>query len=146
MRRRMVVTVLAGLLACGCSGSDQPEVAAVDGTIVFRGNPVQHAKVVFLPQNVAGASVCVGQTDSEGRFSRIVMVDTGKEGAVVGTYHVSVTEGWPAGAPIPVDDMGQEKSPPREKWPQKYRDSASGALKVEVEPNKPNHFQFDLSK
>jgi hypothetical protein len=141
-----VVTVLAAMLAAGCSGATKPEIAAVDGVITFKGKPVQHAKVVFLPQNVAGGSVCVGQADDEGRFARIVMVETGAEGAAVGTYHVSVTEAWPAGAPIPVDDMGQEKSPPRQKWPQKYRDSASGALKVDVVADKQNHFEFDLSK
>jgi hypothetical protein len=146
MHRFAVVSVVVGIVACGCAGSSRPPIASVDGTIVFRGKPVQHAKVVFLPQNVAGGSVCVGQTDDEGRFSKIVMVDTGKEGAVVGTYHVSVTEAWPQDMPVPVDDMGQEKSPPREKWPQKYRDSASGALKVEVVADKPNHFEFDLSK
>lgn len=120
--------------------------AAVGGVITFNGNPVQHAKVVFMPQNVAGGSVCVGQADGEGRFSKIVMVETGKEGAAVGTYHVSITEAWPTGMPVPVDDMGQEKSPPRQKWPQKYRDSASGALKVDVVSDKPNHFEFDLSR
>ncbi len=138
--------MVASLLVCGCSGSKKPEVAAVDGVITFQGKPVQHAKVVFLPQNIAGGSVCVGQTDEEGRFSRIVIVDSGQDGAVVGTYHVSVTEGWPAGKPVPVDDMGQEKSPPRQKWPQKYRDSASGALKVDVAAEKSNHFEFDLSR
>jgi hypothetical protein len=146
MPRSAVVSVLAGLLAFGCSGGDTPEIAGVDGVITFKGKPVQHAKVVFLPQNVAGGSVCVGKTDGEGRFPRVVMVATGEEGAVVGAYHVSVTEGWPDDMPVPVDDMGQEKSPPREKWPQKYRDSASGALKVEVRSDQPNHFKFDLSK
>jgi len=71
---------------------------------------------------------------------------SGKTGAVIGSYTVSITEGWPPDATIPVDDLGQAKSPPREKWPQKYRDSASGALKVDVSADKTNRFEFDLSK
>ncbi len=113
---------------------------------MFKGQPVPHAKVLFLPQKVANGQTCIGQTDAEGRFSKIVMAKTGATGAVLGTYSVSITEGWPPNTPIPVDDLGQEKSPPRGKWPQKYRDSASSSLQAEVVAGKANHFEFDLTK
>jgi hypothetical protein len=143
---RIAIVGLACLILGGCSSSKEPKIAPVDGVVMFKGRPVQHAHLTFLPVNGSSGSNCAGQTDVDGRFTKVVTASSGKEGAVVGSYTVTVTEGWPPGAPIPVDDLGQEKSPPREKWPQKYRDSASGALKVDVSADKPNHFEFDLSK
>ncbi|WP_397571109.1 hypothetical protein [Schlesneria sp. T3-172] len=138
--------VAFAFMSTGCSSGDRPVIATVQGVVTYRGEPVSYAKLVFLPQQVTGGEPCVGQTDEDGNFSKIVMAKSGTEGAVTGKYTVTVTEGWPPDDPIPTDDMGQEKSPPRGKWPQKYRDSASTALQVEVVADEDNYFAFDLSK
>lgn len=146
MSKITLLLFVSGLLAAGCTSKNAPKIAAVDGVVTFKGQPVPHAKVVFLPQKIANGQTCIGQTDAEGRFSKIVMAKTGGAGAVLGTYSVTVTEGWPPNTPIPVDDLGQEKSPPRGKWPQKYRDSAGSTLQAEVVAGKANHFEFDITK
>jgi hypothetical protein len=129
----------------GCSASG-PETAPVDGVVTFGGKPVQYAMVSFLPQDIPDGRTGFAQTDADGKFSHVITSGLTEDGAVVGTHFVTITEGWPPDQPIPMDDMGMQKSPPRGPWAQKYRDSASQALKVEVVAGKQNHFEFDLSK
>ena len=144
MHRLLLFSLLLGTFATGCSESGPP-TAPVDGVILFKGKPVQYAKLTFFPQNLPDAPTGVAQTDADGKFSKVVSAGT-INGAAVGTHFVTVTEGWPPGEKIPVDDMGQEKTPPRGPWAQKYRDSTSPFLKAEVAASKTNHFEFDLSK
>lgn len=117
----------------------------VIGVEQCKGKPVQYANVTFFPQNLSDAPTGIAQTDADGKFSKVVSAGS-INGAAVGTHFVTVTEGWPPGEKIPVDDMGQEKTPPRGPWAQKYRDSTSPFLKAEVAAGKSNHFEFDISK
>jgi hypothetical protein len=141
--QRMLVTILIGLMM-GCS-KNGPPTAPVDGIVTYNGKPVAHAVVMFFPQNVPEGSIGFTQTDTEGKFADVRTEGT-SGGAVVGSHFVTVTEGWPPGQEVPVDNSGMQKSPPRGPWAQKYRDSSSAALKVEVVRGQKNHFGFDLSK
>lgn len=134
---------LLGLLV-GCS-EDGPLTAPVDGIVKFEGKPVPHAVVMFFPQKVPNGRIGFAQADAEGKFTEVRTEGT-SGGAVVGSHFVTVTEGWPPDKEIPVDNSGMQKSPPRGPWAQKYRDSSSGALKVDVIEGQDNHFEFELSK
>jgi len=133
------------LLACGCSEKG-PTTAQVSGVVTYKGEPVQHAKVLFFPQNIPDGRMAIAQADAEGRFNKVITPELTNDGAVVGTHIVTVTESWPADQEIPLDAMGMQKSPPRGPWAQKYRDSASGALKVDVIAGQENQFKFELSE
>jgi hypothetical protein len=144
--RYFVFAVFMSMVSAGCS-EEGPPIAPASGVVTYRGEPVKHAKVVFLPQDVPDGKVAVGLTDEQGRFSvTTVGRDSSREGAVVGKHFVAVTESWPPGAEIPVDSMGMQMPPPRGPWPQKYRDSASGALAVDVVADQDNFYELDLSR
>lgn len=143
MQKTIAAVAVLGLLA-GCS-QDGPLTAPVDGIVTFGGKPVQHAKVMFFPQKVTNGRIGFAQTNVEGKFSDVRTEGT-SGGAVVGSHFVTITEDWPPGQEIPVDKSGMQKSPPRGPWAQKYRDSSSGALKVDVKEGQDNHFEFELSK
>jgi len=145
--RAVVVALLIAGVWCGCSGeAEGPPTAPVSGVVKYQGQPVKHAKVVLFPQDVAGGTTAIGFTDEEGRFDHVTNAGSGDETAVVGKHFVTVTESWPPDATIPVDDMGMQQQPPRGPWAQKFRDSASGALQVEVLADKDNTVELDLSK
>ncbi len=139
----IIMILVSGVIGCSQAG---PATAPVDGVVSYKGKPVPFAKVTFIPHDDSGGSIGIGQTDAEGKFTKVVTAGLTGNGAVVGSHNVTVTESWPPDKPIPVDDMGQQKSPPRGPWSQKYRDSANPALKVEIVAGQDNHFEFDLSK
>jgi hypothetical protein len=141
----MIRIMVLALCAAGCSERG-PAIAPVDGIVTYKGQPVRHAIVRFLPQNVPNGSPGFAQTDADGKFARVTTTGSSEDGAVVGSHFVTVTEGWPPGQEIPVDSMGMQKSPPRGPWSQSYRDSSNPALKVEVVAGKNNHFEFEISK
>ena len=145
MYRVIPIIVFLSSLSAGCSKSGPP-IAPVDGVVTYKGKPVPYAKVLFLPQKVPEGSTGVALTDSEGKFSKVITTGLSNNGAVVGSHIVTVTEGWPPDQEIPLDEMRQQKSPPRGPWAQKYRDSSNPALTVEVVAGQANHFEFDLSK
>ncbi len=137
MNRSLTIVVVFSLVLVGCSDPG-PLTAPISGVITYAGKPVQYANLIFFPQGVPGGRMALVQTDAEGQFS--------SDGALVGSHFVTVTEGWPPGEVVPVDQMGMEKSPPRGPWAQAYRDSANPKLKVDVVAGEDNHFEFDLSE
>ena len=145
MYRLVWTVVIIGMCVAGC-GKSGPPTAPVSGVVTYRGEPVKYARVVFFPQNVPAGRTGFAQTDEQGKFSKVITAGSNREGAVVGTHFVTVTEGWPPDIEIPVDSMGMQQSPPRGPWAQKYRDSANPALKVEVVADLENHFEFELSE
>ena len=132
-----------GVVVCSQTG---PATAPVDGEVSYKGKPVPFVKVTFIPRNDASGNIGIAQTGADGKFAKVVTAGLTGNGAVVGAHNVTVTESWPPDKSIPVDEMGQQKSPPRGPWPQKYRDSANPALQVEIVAGQNNHFEFDLSK
>lgn len=134
----IVVAVLSG---CGDGG---PPTAPVTGTITYEGEPVKYAKVMFFPQGIPGALTGFAQTDEDGKFSQVFSGT--KKGAFVGTNYITITEEWPPDEEVPVGPDGMQKEPPRGPWAQKYRDSSDPALKVQVDADGQNHFEFDLSE
>ena len=81
--------------AVGCSTS--AEVAPVSGRVTLSGRPIAGAVVTFQPisdrdggRPTVGGSA--GTTDAEGKFL-LRLVDSGKEGALVGKHAVTITTG-----------------------------------------------------
>jgi hypothetical protein len=88
----MLVVVLAG-----CSSSDKPSLAEVNGTLTKGGKPFVDAALEFYPEGMGGTSY--GTTDSAGNFK--LNYSTGEPGAAVGKHTVKVIGGRVAGAPAP---------------------------------------------
>ena len=150
MHRGLLGATAMALFAVGCGKG--PEMAPVSGKVTYGGEPVQHAHVSFFPQGIPDApgetyTALLGKarTDEEGNIRNVTTLTKG-DGAVVGNHVVTITEGWPAGKPIPIGGMGMERIPPRGPWEQTYRDSVGSPLTVEVVADQENHFEFDLSE
>ncbi|MFG0335441.1 MAG: hypothetical protein ACF8TS_18945, partial [Maioricimonas sp. JB049] len=86
-----LVAVLSALpLLTGCSSSepppDRPETAPVTGTVMYQGEPVEGATVVFTPAG-SQATGAVAKTDASGKFE--LMTYEPGDGAIPGKYQVS---------------------------------------------------------
>jgi hypothetical protein len=73
-------------LLAGCSGSGRPTIAPVSGHVIYKGQPVADATVVFL---CPGAPrLAVGTTDKDGNYQLTTYEPN--DGAVIGTHTVTV--------------------------------------------------------
>ena len=82
-----VVALTAALAGCG-GNSKGPELARVQGTVSFKGQPLKNATVVFFP-NQPGARPASGITGENGRFE--LMTEVPGDGVVKGQHRVSIT-------------------------------------------------------
>ncbi|MCC9641283.1 hypothetical protein LOC71_03280 [Rhodopirellula sp. JC740] len=80
-------------LTAGCSGSDKPALAPVEGTLTKDGVPFVNATLEFHPQTHGGVSY--GQTDETGQFK--LHYTTGEPGAAIGKHEVLVFGGHEKG-------------------------------------------------
>ena len=81
-------------LFVGCNYS-KFEFAKVEGRVLLDGQPVQEAKVVFMPisRSPDGESgpYSQGQTDADGRFKLSSVEERSRTGAVVGSHRIVVS-------------------------------------------------------
>ncbi|GIW99923.1 MAG: hypothetical protein KatS3mg111_3256 [Pirellulaceae bacterium] len=92
------VLVLMGL--SGCGGDKLPTVP-VSGVVTLDGKPLEGATVTFVPQS-PGARTASALTGSDGRF--VLTTVKGGDGAVPGTYAVTIKKVVPGQQTAPVDD------------------------------------------
>jgi hypothetical protein len=123
------VLVLGTISGCGRSG---PETLSVTGTVTLDGKPIAGASVMFMPQ--FEGQPAVGATDDEGEFTLTTGGST--EGALVGTYQVTVTLKEVSGVLVDKDGLSAGIGPGgiQEKWivPQRYSTVETSELSVEV--------------
>ena len=131
---RVIVASMVLVALVGCGGSDRSETVPVQGQVLYRGQPVAEAQVMFLPENDRPANAT---TDAEGKFV-LTTFETG-DGAVVGAHRVSITKMAPRD-PQSSDPYAMPKSllPPR------YGQPMSSGLTAEVTSSGPNDFTFEL--
>ena len=149
---------LAGFVAAlalslgGCSqkpASNRPQTVPVKGRVTLAGEPLAKATVSFQPDGKGnGAS---GITDDGGAFT--LSTFAAKDGAVPGTYKVTVTkvddtasggDMTAAGYAPPTESSAASK--PKSLVPEQYADPAKSGLTAEVTTGAANTFDFDLKK
>lgn len=149
---------LAALASCGCGGAggDRPEMARVDGTITYNGEPVTTGTVTLIPvEGEKGGESdlpAIGEIDTDGSFE-LTTFDTG-DGAVLGQHKVIVVakpkpEGTPEndlfmGGVIPSqlpEDIAKRAEESKPLVPEKYSDPEKTPLRYTV---KPDGNQFDI--
>ena len=125
----------------------------VTGTVTYRSRPVQGAKVVFTgPKDVPSA---IGITDKDGKFT--LMTYDAEDGAVPGTYNVTVLKSLPTqGGPPANETMEQAAKRAKEQkamnpgnssksaLPDRYADPAQSPLQYVVEKGKQNDYKIEL--
>ena len=147
MRRRLrfscgLILICELVLLSGCSGgSDNPQTVNVKGVVLYNGQPVEGADVIFTPTAGRPAS---GRTNAQGEFT-LKTFEEG-DGALPGEHVVTV--GKVESAARTGGDPGRD--PPstapvaKALLPAKYNDSRQSDLKASVTVAGPNDFKFEL--
>lgn len=123
------------LLVCGCGGpaGDAPETHAVSGTATFDGEPVPEASLVF--EDPDGKDRSFGAIVSDGAWSTEM---------TAGPKRVRITATRTVPGKTEPGPSGEEAVPATEQYlPPKYNTETT--LEIEVTPDGPNEFPFDLT-
>ena len=143
---RTVSLWVVSLSLCGCgSGSDQPELGEVTGTITMDGKPLAATIVVFSPDNGRPAR---GRTDAEGKYELTYIGET--RGAKIGHHRVEIApnEEGEDESEIEAANAGENVSAPpspvkpeKTKVPSRY--NTDSVLEADVKAGE-NVFDFKL--
>ena len=83
--------LLAGIvLFTGCNKARIPGLAKCEGTVTWKGDPVEGARVAFIPKSAPNGRGAFGVTDATGTF-KATTLDT-NDGIMPGEYFVTVTK------------------------------------------------------
>jgi hypothetical protein len=146
--------VIAMLLTVGCSGSGQPPVAAVSGTVNYQGKPIEGAAVMFAP--TGQEKPATGTTDAEGNFGLTTFA--AGDGAMPGTYKVTISktvvnDPWAGKSPDEISEANaqlrsQGKPVPKAETkylvPEKYASVEKTPESATVKADGENKFVFNL--
>lgn len=129
-----VVLVLA-LLCTGCGGApDRPKLAAVTGTVNFKGQPLAKGEVVFYPAKGRSAR---GDIEN-GQIVNVSTFDPG-DGAPLGDLQVAVFS-------TQLDLSDPAGMATKSLIPAKYNDPAKSTLQISVKEGGPNTGEFNLTE
>jgi hypothetical protein len=123
--------VVAGFTGCADSG---PKRYAVSGEVKWRGKPLDHGGVIFLPEDSSLGS-SGGAVIKDGRYSI-----PATSGLQAGRYKVMVTSADPSKAPDPEALPGPAGPLPKDRINPKY--NAQTILFAEVTAQGTNRFDF----
>lgn len=129
-------------LLCGCGGiKDAPQLAPVDGTVTWQGNPLSDASIAFTPDS---GPIAIGKTDSDGHF---VLSTQGRPGAAIGEHRVTVQAFETPSEASKVGPDGESLIEPTSRIPAKFGEIANSGLTATVSRKaSENKFTFDLKK
>lgn len=128
-----VCALVAGL--AGCTGGG-PKRYAASGEVKWRGQPLDHGAITFLPEDPSlGASG--GGMIKDGRYSV-----PARDGLLAGRYKVMITSADPSKAPDPDALPGPAGPLPKDRVKPKY--NAQTVLTAEVTAEGPNVFNFEV--
>lgn len=134
-RMSLAVVVFLPALVGGCGAKTEgPELAPVQGTVTYRGKPVENAFVVFLPDK-PGVRLANAITDADGYYELFTIVPG--DGAIIGRHRVTVTARGPD-KPGPEEDStpGVPNIIPGDPLiPEKYFSFDTSGLTAEVTPD-----------
>ncbi|QEG38224.1 carboxypeptidase-like regulatory domain-containing protein [Roseimaritima ulvae] len=153
----MSVAVLAcAMVGCG-GGSGFPDPAPVEGSVSYKGKPVEGATVTFLAAGDGAGRSASGTTDASGKF-QLTTFST-NDGALPGEYNVTIAKSEPKADMGEVDaenpgesyeqmmaaaSSGSMAAMEKNSLPEKYSDASQSGLKRSVVEGQENKFDFDL--
>ena len=137
--------VAAIVVVAGCQPaadtSGRPATVEAGGTVTYNGEPVDGASIVFAP--TAGGKAAVGTTDASGNFK--LMTFDPEDGAVPGTYSVTVVKRTAVPDEVSEDSEGPSAPPPEDLLPKRYGSASESGLTAEVTDGGENQFKFELT-
>jgi len=108
----VIIFLLAGIvLFPGCNKSRISGLVNCEGTVTWKGDPVEGARVAFLPKSDPNGRGAFGVTDTKGKF-KATTLDT-DDGIMPGEYFVTVTKRTSSrdGAPPPPAESDNPDAP-----------------------------------
>lgn len=145
---QIFVVILLPMLsmACGGGSSDRPKTVSVSGKVLYKGQPLADAGVIFLP-TTPGARQAMGATDANGYY-RLTTFEK-HDGAVIGTHNVGFSKvNDPNRNPDGTEKYNDEHplwTPPTSVLPEHYSNPLKSNLTREVVGGKQNVFDFELT-
>ncbi len=130
-RLSLALCVIGTLVFSGCSKSDAPQTAIVEGRVLMNGLPVPKIGVVFFP--VGSGPFSSGNTDENGNFKLTTVKPN--DGAVVGKHRVAF------GA---AEESESEYA--RKTLPARYGSPETSLMTAEVIAGQVNKVEFELKK
>jgi hypothetical protein len=115
----------------GCTKSDAPRTAPVEGIVTLNGKPLPNIGVVFFP--LGSGPIASGNTDEQGIFSLTTVKPN--DGASVGEHRVAF-----GAAEEGEKEYASNVLPPR------YGSPETSTFSVEVVDGTNNRFEFDLTR
>lgn len=125
-----LAAVLAFVTAIGCGSSD---LAAVRGSVSYRGKPLEHGRVGFHPEEGRPAFGDIGR---DGTFTLTTL--SPNDGASIGNHRVTIHSDRPAD---PDDAFSDRIS----LIPARYQKAETSDLTAEVKARGTNTFHFELT-
>ncbi len=134
-----VMLVAATAMICGCQ--PRPDMAPVEGKVLYNDQPLHFGIVMFQPTQ---GQIAQGIIQSDGTFS-LSTFQPG-DGAVPGTYNISVLcyEAHDPNGPGPKEDAGGGMWLGKSLIPLKYTRTRSSGLSADVSLDKPNDVVLEL--
>ena len=126
------------MLLVGCGGSDRPATVQVKGVVLYNGQPLEGADVVFTPGTGRPAT---GRTNAQGEFT-LTTFEPG-DGALTGEHVVTIGK---SESPAQAGEIDRHAPTPVSKalLPAKYSDARVTELKATVTAAGPNEPKFEL--
>lgn len=140
--RLSLLVCVAMVVGCGPAAdtSGRPATVPAGGTVTYKGEAVAGASVTLVPEQ--GGKAAVGKTDANGKFS--LMTFDPDDGAVPGTYKVTIVKRTEAPEEVSEDSEGTSAPPAEDLLPTKYGSATESGLTAEVTDGGENQFAFDL--
>ena len=126
---------IALLALLGCSGDGLPDMVPISGSVSYRGRPLDHGTVMFIPTRSGGRQAS-GRIESDGTYE--LTTQQQGDGAQYGEYKVVVHSLEPhPGEPsrMEYEALAQAGIERKQEVPQKYTSPESSPLSVTVDAN-----------
>ncbi|QDU10293.1 carboxypeptidase regulatory-like domain-containing protein [Gimesia aquarii] len=122
-------------VGCGDRG-DRPELAYVSGTVTLDGNPVESARIIFMPTEGSAPRGAIGVSDTEGKYELIYI---NEKGCPPGKFKVAITTRGQK-----YDDEGNFVGAREESIPAKYHNENKTKLTANISLDDENVVDFSL--
>jgi hypothetical protein len=120
-----------------------PARVPASGVVMFDGQPVEGATVVFATDRGGKSYNAIGVTDSAGRFR--LKTFRPNDGAVPGIHRVQIEKLTFSDPPADLPPEASYTPVETSHLPKKYRSTKTSGLTAEVTEAGPNEFVFELS-
>lgn len=142
-----VALIAVALISCVGCGGGVIDTDSVEGTVTYKGAPVEGASVMFSPVSEGQGNPAYAVTDAKGHYILQTQQGAADAGTTPGDYKVTVSKVEMIGTGKTTTTPEGEKeeiTESKEALPKKYKFQKDTPLTATVEAGKANVFDFQL--